>query len=102
MTERRTPTVDQLRARIDRGATGDKIAAVDPAAVPLATDDEAADRPLSEIERVIAARQPSVGGAPADDRLADGGPTLPLTTALIGAAAVTMIGAALVALRLHP
>lgn len=31
-----------LRDQIDQGAAGDKIAAADPAAVPLGTDDEAA------------------------------------------------------------
>ena len=34
--------VDQLRHDIDTGRTGDKVAAPDPAAVPLGTDDEAA------------------------------------------------------------
>ena len=32
----------QLRNEIDRGETGDKVAAPDPAAAPLGTDDEAA------------------------------------------------------------
>ena len=34
--------VDRLRAAIDRGETGDKVAVDDPAASPLGTDDEAA------------------------------------------------------------
>jgi hypothetical protein len=38
--------VDQLRADIDRGRTGDKVAAPDPAAVPLGTDEEAAGTPV--------------------------------------------------------
>ena len=34
-------TTDQLRIAIDRGHGGDKVDAVDPAAAPLGTDDEA-------------------------------------------------------------
>jgi hypothetical protein len=34
-------TASQLRAKIDRGETGDKVAASDPAAAPLGTDAEA-------------------------------------------------------------
>ncbi|WP_109109709.1 hypothetical protein [Azospirillum sp. TSO35-2] len=33
---------NRLRADIDRGLTGDKVPATDPAAAPLGTDDEAA------------------------------------------------------------
>jgi hypothetical protein len=32
----------QVRAKIERGESGDKIGGFDPAAVPLGTDDEAA------------------------------------------------------------
>ena len=35
----------QLQAAIDSGATGDKAAALDPAAAPLGTDEEAAGTP---------------------------------------------------------
>lgn len=35
----------ELRGDIDRGLTGDKVAAEDPAAAPLGTDDEAAGTP---------------------------------------------------------
>src|SRR3954466_15401286 len=38
--------VDQLRADIDRGLTGDKVEASDPAAAPLGTDEEAAGTPV--------------------------------------------------------
>jgi hypothetical protein len=41
------PTAEQLRQRIDSGATGDKVAFPDPAAVPLGADEEAAGTPLS-------------------------------------------------------
>lgn len=40
-------TVEQLRAAIDSGRTGDKIPFPDPAAVPLGGDEEAAGTPLS-------------------------------------------------------
>jgi hypothetical protein len=38
-------TTDRFRADIDSGRTGDKVAARDPAAAPLGTDDEAAGAP---------------------------------------------------------
>jgi hypothetical protein len=41
------PTTAQLRDDIDRGRTGDKIEASDPAAAPLGTDEEAAGTPPS-------------------------------------------------------
>ena len=40
-------TVEQLRADIDSGRTGDKVSAPDPAMAPLGTDDEAAGTPPS-------------------------------------------------------
>jgi hypothetical protein len=39
------PNVEQLRAAIDSGRTGDKVAYPDPAAAPLGADDEAAGTP---------------------------------------------------------
>jgi hypothetical protein len=41
----RQPTAAELRARIDSGATGDKVPGSDPVAAPLGTDDEAAGTP---------------------------------------------------------
>jgi hypothetical protein len=41
------PTVEQLRADIDSGRTGDKVPSHDPAATPLGTDDEAGGTSLS-------------------------------------------------------
>src|SRR3954451_12083318 len=41
-------TTDRLRSDIDRGLTGDKVSASDPAAAPLGTDDEAAGYPPTE------------------------------------------------------
>jgi hypothetical protein len=40
----RGDTVAQLRNDIDSGRTGDKVDAIDPAAAPLGTDEEAAGR----------------------------------------------------------
>jgi hypothetical protein len=40
-------TLEQLRADIDSGRTGDKVSAPDPAMAPLGTDDEAAGMPPS-------------------------------------------------------
>lgn len=39
-------TVEQLRDAIDRGHTGDKVAAFDPSSAPLGSDDEAAGHPI--------------------------------------------------------
>jgi hypothetical protein len=40
-------TLEQLRADIDSGRTGDKVSAPDPAMAPLGTDDDAAGKPPS-------------------------------------------------------
>jgi len=48
-------TPSQLRADIDSGKTGDKVAWPDPAAAPLGTDEEAAGTPISS-EAVATAR----------------------------------------------
>ncbi|WP_375450709.1 hypothetical protein [uncultured Devosia sp.] len=40
-----TPTTEQLRDRIDKGETGEKIAMPDPATAPLGTDAEAGGQP---------------------------------------------------------
>jgi len=48
-------TPSQLRADIDSGKTGDKVAWPDPAAAPLGTDEEAAGTPISP-EAVATAR----------------------------------------------
>lgn len=50
------PTVAQLKADIDSGRTGDKVASADPGLSPLGTDDEAAGRPNSP-ERIALARR---------------------------------------------
>ena len=49
-------TVDRLRADIDRGLTGDKVAGCDPAAAPLGTDAEAGGAPPTRAEVELEAR----------------------------------------------
>lgn len=44
--ERRDATAAQLKADIDSGRTGDKVAGFDPAAAPLGTDAEAGGAPM--------------------------------------------------------
>jgi hypothetical protein len=44
---------EQVRDRIDSGATGEKVAVSDPAAAPLGTDDEAAGVPSQPTEDEI-------------------------------------------------
>jgi hypothetical protein len=51
------PTVEQLRDAIDRGETGDKVRAFDPAAAPLGTDEEAAGTPPSPEQVALAWEQ---------------------------------------------
>jgi hypothetical protein len=52
--------VDQLRAAIDSGRSGDKVAASDPAAAPLGTDEEAGGNPPTR-DQVAMARRHEVG-----------------------------------------
>jgi hypothetical protein len=58
-----TGNVEQLRAAIDRGATRDKVAANDPAVVPLGADDEAAGTP-PEKHRVALAMENEIVSLP--------------------------------------
>lgn len=90
------PTTAQLKADIDSGATGDKVAVFDPGLSPLGTDDEAGGTPNSparvrlaralETGRNVAARvrTAAAGGGPDRVQLAYGG--------LIGVIAVAIIG----------
>jgi hypothetical protein len=61
MTTSRGPASNwsQVRDRIDRGETGDKVAVADPAVAPLGTDAEAAGTPLAgaAVARSAAAEQ---------------------------------------------
>lgn len=54
------PTSAELRDRIDRGQTGDKVPVVDPAAAPLGTDDEAAGTPPKAADVAAAAAAETV------------------------------------------
>jgi hypothetical protein len=65
------PTTQQLLRDINRGLTGDKIPARDPAAAPLGTDDEAAGMPPSP-EDVGDAREREAIGRPPDTSLVQG------------------------------
>ena len=49
------PTVETLRAAIDRGLTGDKVPGSDPAAAPLGTDAEAGGAPPTPAEVALEA-----------------------------------------------
>jgi hypothetical protein len=49
-------TTEQLRIAIDRGHGGDKVDAVDPAAAPLGTDDEAGGTPNTAAQVRLAAQ----------------------------------------------
>jgi hypothetical protein len=62
--------VDRLRADIDRGKTGDKAPAADPAAAPLGTDDEFADvSPASSLAARTQAREIETGAAHPPQRM---------------------------------
>lgn len=81
-----TPTTDQLRDRIDKGLTGEKVAMPDPAAAPLGTDAEAAGYPPTAQERSLAARR-----APRSERSAQPLPGPAIYLAVIALAAVVII-----------
>lgn len=61
-------TVAQLRSDIDSGRTGDKVNALDPAAAPLGTDEEAAGTPPSpEVVSLSRAQEKrSIGRKPSE------------------------------------
>jgi hypothetical protein len=71
MTRRPTATAAQLRHEIDQGHSGNKVRALDPAAAPLGTDEEAAGTPvdphlLAVVRRREKRRRPRV---PRDGRV---------------------------------
>jgi hypothetical protein len=53
------PNPAEEKARIDRGADGDKVPGFDPGAAPLGTDEEAAGTPYIPDSMVAARRGPS-------------------------------------------
>ncbi len=95
--------VDQLRHAIDRGRTGSKVAASDPAAAPLGTDDEAAGTPVAarEVEAAWEAeRKQDVERIDSDASRssADGGGTSRATLLIIGVIAIIVAASLLYAL----
>ena len=55
------PTSAMLKADIDSGRTGEKVAVFDPGLASLGTDDEAAGQPPSPVQIVLARYQEIVG-----------------------------------------
>jgi len=59
-------TTEQLRHDIDRGRTGEKVDAIDPAVAPLGTDEEAAGTPIDpKLLAVVRRRERSTRSKPA-------------------------------------
>jgi len=86
-------TADRLRNDIDSGRTGDKVAASDPAAAPLGTDEEAAGTPPSREAVELARRHEVVRADPPHERVASG--SVVLYSALIVVMAALLVGAGL-------
>ncbi|MCP8937441.1 hypothetical protein NK718_02850 [Alsobacter sp. SYSU M60028] len=92
-------TTEGLRAEIDSGRTGDKVAFSDPAAAPLGADDEAAGHPPGPEEVALAWRQerlPSdARGAPArPDQSGRGWSTSVMVATILATAVIVALGAA--------
>jgi len=66
------PTSAKLKHDIDSGRGSDKIHAIDPAAAPLGTDDEAAGTPPTRRELDMAHRS-EIGSLPSGDKGSDWG-----------------------------
>ena len=85
-------TTAKLKHDIDRGRTGDKVDATDPAAAPLGTDEEAAGTPPSR-HAIKQAHEHEVGSGPSSERRAsDQGVTIYLA---IVAAVISTVGTAI-------
>jgi hypothetical protein len=82
-------TVDQLRADIDSGRTGDKVAATDPAAAPLGADEEAAGTPL-QLDAVRLARRQELGHEE-EKRKSYGAPVIAIITLLVAMVALALL-----------
>jgi hypothetical protein len=84
MTPHNAETISpaELRKRIDRGETGDKVAGFDPAAAPLGTDEEAAGTPTVGITAPEGVSHPhsSLTPAPQDSIAPDANPAKPRGT----------------------
>jgi hypothetical protein len=81
----RNPTVEQVRAGIDRGAASDKIAQPDPATAPLGADEEAAGTPPSraDLRTEVSRLNPAPAARSAGE---EGGHRQIIVTVLIGLA----------------
>ncbi|HLG47013.1 MAG TPA: hypothetical protein VKY24_12295 [Reyranella sp.] len=75
----RTLTATELRHRIDRGETGDKVAGFDPAAAPLGTDEEAAGTTPAQhaLPETVGRPQAGLTPAPRDSIAPDADPAKP-------------------------
>ena len=93
-------TADRLRTDIDRGLSGDKVPALDPAAAPLGTDDEAAGQPPTRAQVRRAASEELRPPPPRSSRRMEGFPTIylvlviPLSAAILLATYLGVIGRA--------
>ena len=82
-------TTDRLRHDIGRGRGGDKVDNIDPAAAPLGTDDEAADRPPTPAEIKLAYRREIGRGVSSEwNRDEDHGVAIWLTVVLLWSSAL--------------
>lgn len=100
--QRSGSTTSQLKHDIDSGLTGDKVAAPDPAASPLGTDDEAAGRPASPGTVTLARAQERATAKPGVERTPgsqDGGMKPLIWVGLVIAIFAAVIVAAFVALH---
>ena len=89
------PTTDQLRDRIDKGLTGEKIAVPDPATVPLGTDAEAGgSSPTAQDRKLEAASAPK---EPLEQRRAPPGSVVYI--ALVVCLAIAVLAIVLLAAR---
>lgn len=97
-TTGRPKTFEEVRGRIDRGETGDKVAAEDPAAAPLGTDAEAGGvpTPAADVGRSFEAEAVAAEGGRASPgrRAGSRGPWIVLLAG-IGLAILVAIGVVL-------
>jgi hypothetical protein len=87
-------TAEQLRRDIDSGRTRDKVRDLDPAAVPLGADEEAAGTPLSA-EAVALARSQETDAPPSSNE--DGGKGIYI--AIIVAIGLVLVAATFLLMR---
>jgi hypothetical protein len=81
------PTTAKLKHDIDRGRAGDKVDAIDPAAAPLGTDEEAAGTPPPP-DAIAQAHMHEVAHAPVKRK--DSDHAVALYIGLIGAIAAVL------------